>query len=48
MSLARRLVVGGIHPAGAGFLRDLRAFVASEKTRAPEPLEWRDKFNTRV
>jgi hypothetical protein len=38
---------GGIHPAGAGFVPDLRAFVAWAKTRVPQPLEWRGEFNTR-
>jgi hypothetical protein len=29
-----------IHPAGTGFIPDLLAFLALEKIRAPEPLEW--------
>eukprot|EP01034_Spumella_vulgaris_P035478 gene35476-43743_t len=33
-----------IHPAGAGFLPDLRAFVAWAKTRAREPLECSPAF----
>ena len=40
-------MLGGTHPAGAGFLPDLRAFVARAKTRTLQPLEWRGEFNKR-